>query len=236
MAACYVVLPEAASAPLPVVYMLHGLSDDHTAWQRRTSIERFADGIGLMVVMLDGARSFYVDAANGAGNYEKHVLETGDFIDRHFRTAGGPRGRAIGGLSMGGYGALKLGLKYPERFASVAAHSSAVDMVRLRRDNTNWPELPAIYGAQVAAGEDCFRLAARPGPKPALRIDCGTEDSLLDDNRRFHARLTELRVPHDYLEFPGGHDWAYWDRHIEAALRFHREVFDGSAPQAAKAP
>src|SRR4051812_933479 len=98
-AACAVVLPEASGGPWPVVYMLPGMSDDHTAWQRWTSIERYANQLGLMVVMVDGALSFYVDAADGWGDYEKHVLETCDFIDRHFRTVGGPRGRGIGGLS-----------------------------------------------------------------------------------------------------------------------------------------
>ncbi|HYE05373.1 MAG TPA: alpha/beta hydrolase family protein [Planctomycetota bacterium] len=223
--AMFVVMPDGAKAPPPVVYQLHGLSDDYTMWQRRTSIERYADRHGLMIVMPDGGRSWYSDAADGTGAYEKHILEVVAFIDRTFRTAGGPRGRAIGGLSMGGYGAMKIGLKHPELFGSIAAHSGALDTMRQHREK-RWPEMAGIFGSTFPDSEDCFHLAELPGVKPAIRIDCGVDDYLIQDNRRFHAHLFEIGVPHDYAEYPGSHDWEYWDAHIDRALRFHREIFE----------
>ncbi|MEI7833141.1 MAG: alpha/beta hydrolase-fold protein, partial [bacterium] len=123
----YVVIPD-GQGPFRVVYQLHGLSDDYSMWLRRTNIERYADSTGLMVVMPDGGRSFYADMVSGGGNYEQHMLETVRYIDRIFPTVANARGRAIGGLSMGGYGAMKLGLKYPDTFCSVASHSGALDM------------------------------------------------------------------------------------------------------------
>lgn len=216
----YVILPD-GDGPFRVVYQLHGLSDDYTIWLRRTSIERYAEKIGLMVVLLDGARSFYVDTHPGLGRYEAHILETVRYIDRAFRTVAAPVGRAIGGLSMGGYGAVKLGLKYPDVFGSAASHSGALDITTLLSESL-CPELKTIFpNGTMCADEDPFQLAARPGPKPALYVDCGVDDFLIEHNRRFHARCAELGLAHTYKEFPGAHSWEYWDKHITAALLFH---------------
>ncbi len=215
----YAIIPD-GDGPFRVVYQLHGLSDDYTIWLRRTSIERYAEKVGLMVVLLDGARSFYVDSPSGLGRYESHILESVAFIDRTFRTIPAPEGRAIGGLSMGGYGAMKIGLKSPDLFGSVASHSGALDVTALL-DESLCPELPIIFPDGPRAEEDPFTLAARPGRKPALYFDCGADDFLIEHNRRFHARLAELGVAHTYKEFPGTHCWEYWDKHISAALLFH---------------
>jgi S-formylglutathione hydrolase FrmB len=220
--AMFVALPERADGPVPVVYLLHGLSDDYTIWQRRTSIERYADRHQVMVVMPDGARSFYVDAG-GTARYEQHLLETVALVDRTFRTIAGPHGRGIGGLSMGGYGAMKLGLKHPQLFGSVVSHSGVLDIAARRRERPD--ELGAILGARVARSEDCFALAARPGPKPAIAFDCGVDDFLIGHSRRFHAHLAELGIAHRYREFPGAHTWEYWDAHVDAGLRFHLACF-----------
>ncbi len=225
-AAMLVALPEDAPGPVPVVYLLHGLSDDYTIWQRRTSIERYADRYGVIVAMLDGARSFYVDAANGAADYEQHILASVELVDRTFRTVAARHGRGIGGLSMGGYGAMKLALKHPRLFGSAVSHSGALDIANLT-DSLGAAERLAIFGKRLAPAEDCFALAARPGPKPAIAFDCGIDDFLLGHNRAFHARLDELGIAHDYREFPGAHTWEYWDEHIDAALRFHVACFSG---------
>ncbi len=214
-----IIVPD-GEGPFRVVYQLHGLSDDYTIWPRRTSIERYAEKIGLMVVLLDGARSFYVDTHPAPGRYESHILESVRFVDRTFRTIPAPAGRAIGGLSMGGYGAMKIGLKYPDLFGAVASHSGALDILA-RRDESLCPELAVIFPDGPRPDEDPFALAARPGRKPALYFDCGVDDFLLEDNRRFHAHLTELGVAHTYKEFPGTHCWEYWDTHLTAALLFH---------------
>ena len=220
--AMVVVAPEAREAPFQVVYLLHGLSDDQSIWQRRTSIERYAERYGLMIVMPDGGRSFYCNLPQGLGNYEQHLLDTVCYIDRLFPTVKDPSGRGIGGLSMGGYGAMKLGLKFPEMFCSVAAHSGALDLAAL--EGGDFPEC-RLLTEPLDAGNDCFALAAQTGAKPAIRFDCGTDDFLLEQNRRFHAHLTTLNIAHVYEEFSGGHSWEYWDEHIDTALRFHRQNF-----------
>ncbi|HEY3377051.1 MAG TPA: alpha/beta hydrolase family protein [Armatimonadota bacterium] len=217
--AMYAILPT-GDGPFRTMYMLHGLSDDYTIWLRRTSIERYADELGICVVLLDGARSFYTDAENGGAKYEQHILESVAFIDRTLHTVNAPEARGIGGLSMGGYGAMKLGLKHPEIFGSVASHSGVLDLATFV-DLGNNPEFTAIFGAHVAPTEDCFALAETPGAKPALYIDCGEDDFLIEHNRRFHAHLTQLGIAHEYAEYPGAHSWEYWDQHVPAALRFH---------------
>src|SRR6476469_4037203 len=119
------VFPDSPDAPRPwsVYYLLHGLSDDHTTWMRRSCIERYTLGYPLMVVMPDGDRGWYTNAVEG-GAYEDDLLnEVMGMIDKNFPVKAERAGRAIGGLSMGGFGAVKLGLKYPDRFASVDSHS-----------------------------------------------------------------------------------------------------------------
>jgi len=214
MSGMYVVLPD-GGGPFRTVYLLHGLSDDYSVWPRRTSIERYADAAGLLVVMPDGGRGFYCDQPYG--RYEAHLLETVRYIDRTFRTRDAPAARGIGGLSMGGYGAMKLGLKYPELFGSVASHSGALDVVGSQHDEL----LRQIFPDGVRPDDDCFALARRPGRKPALRFDCGVDDWLLPHNRAFRDHLVALGIPHAYAEFPGAHTWDYWDSHVQEALAFH---------------
>jgi len=232
--AMFVTLPDDVREPLPVVYQLHGLSDDHTMWQRRTSIERYAERYRLMVVMPDGGRGFYCDSDTTRG--EQHLLDTIDFVDRVFPTRK-DAGRGIGGLSMGGYGAMKLGLRHPERFTSVVAHSGCLDVAG-DQELRNVPELSRLFAAGVPPGDDCFALARtfarRRGAKPALRFDCGVEDFLIGENRRFHAHLAKLGVAHEYAEHPGSHSWEYWDQHVDAALQFHCRWFDDAAKPIAK--
>ena len=218
--AMYAVLPD-GDGPFSVVYMLHGYSDDYTTWLRRTSIERYAEQFGLMVVMLDGARSYYTDMRGYSDQYEGHILESVRFVDRTFRTVDNPKGRGIGGLSMGGYGAMKLGLKHPALFGSIAAHSGVLDIAAFFQADSR-PDMAVVFGETLDPEDDCFALAAKPGPKPAIHIDCGADDFLIEHNRRFHAHLDALGVKHVYKEHPGAHNWAYWDEHVPAALRFHR--------------
>ncbi|RUL87697.1 alpha/beta hydrolase [Tautonia sociabilis] len=221
-----VVFPEDEETPRPwsVFYLLHGLSDDHSIWMRRTSIERYVAGLPLVVVMPDGGRGWYTNAVEGAA-YEDDVLEVVGLIDRTFPVKAERAGRAIGGLSMGGYGAVKIGVKHHDRFASVTSHSGAVGFVHgLGEGRERSPEFSRIFGEDPSNGdEDPFALVERidHGILPKLRLDCGTDDFLLDQNRAFHEHLNALRIPHEYEEFPGGHDWAYWDAHVREAVDFH---------------
>ena len=217
------IVPE-APGPWPVLYLLHGLSDGYGAWTRLTSLERYAGGRGLLVVMPDGHRSFYTNDPRPDGHaYEDHiVIDVMDFVERTFPVRAERAGRAVAGLSMGGYGALMLALRHPDRFAAASGHSSALWFVHQRSDDR--PGIQALADALPAGAYDCFclaeRLADSGGPRPALRFDCGTDDRLLEANRAFDKHLTNLGIAHEYDEFPGTHGWDYWDTHVPQTLDF----------------
>jgi putative tributyrin esterase len=210
--------------PYPVYYLLHGLSDDDSIWTRRTSLERYVAGMPLIVVMPDGGRGFYTNAERGS-EFESHIMsDVVGFVDRFFPTVRRREGRAIGGLSMGGYGSMKLALKFPGMFASVAAHSSAFDVASRVADAERSDEFRLIFGDRPEGGpEDPYQLAAQVDRSllPAIRFDCGTEDRLIAENRRFHEHLSGMGIEHEYEEFPGGHEWSYWDERVREALAFH---------------
>ncbi len=235
---CNVIFPEntAHSGPFPTLYLLHGLSDDYSAWQRRTSIERYVQTLPLIVVMPDGGRGWYARAHEGA-DYEGAIMDDClGFVERTFRADARREARAIGGLSMGGYGALKLALQNPDKFISAHGHSSAFGFGHAQWRSEE-PEFRRIIGPQASGGPlDLWKIAddahaATPDALPALRIDCGTSDFLIEQNREFHAHLDELKIAHEYEEFAGAHDWAYWDKHIQSALRFHARHLGISKPR-----
>jgi S-formylglutathione hydrolase FrmB len=231
----YVILPEPAAAgpgPYATYYLLHGLSDDYTVWLRRTRIEWYVRDLPLIVVMPDGYRGFYTDNAEGPA-YAKHMAEElPSFIERTFPARPARESRCVGGLSMGGYGALRLALGYPDRYASANSHSGAILHGRRDRPRPDGPlsreEFRRIFGEHPEGTEhdpvELARRAKSAGRLPRLLIDCGTEDHLVEDNRAFHGALTKLNVPHEYREFPGAHDWDYWDAHVQDALAFHAEA------------
>jgi S-formylglutathione hydrolase FrmB len=226
-----VVFPDDPAIPRPwsVYYLLHGLSDDDTIWMRRTSIERYVEGLPLVVVMPDGGRGWYTNAAVGPAHEDDLIKDVVGLVDRTFPVKAERAGRAIGGLSMGGYGAVKLGLKHHDLFASVNSHSGALGILQVDWSKSEHikdiaPELERIFGKLSRAGaEDPFGIVERMdhGLIPALRIDCGKDDFLLEQNRAFHRKLESMKVPHEYAEFPGAHEWSYWDLHVQEAIAFH---------------
>jgi putative tributyrin esterase len=214
----------AGDEPPPVLYLLHGLSDDDTIWLRRTSIERYVAPLGLAVVMPQVHRSFYTDEAYG-GKYWTFVSEElPGLVGRFFRVSQRREDTFVAGLSMGGYGALKLALRQPERFAAAASLSGALDVVALSRRSR--PEDPTLWkrvlGGRVAGGSehDLFALVRRADAArlPALHVSCGTEDELLASNTRFVAACGSAGVPLTTSFGPGEHDWAYWDDRIQDVL------------------
>jgi len=221
-----VLLPDTGPGPFPVFYLLHGLSDDHTIWHRRTRIETYITGMPLMVVMPDGFRGFYTDNHDGPA-YARYIgEELPAQIERTFPARNDRGGRCIGGLSMGGYGALRVGLGYPERFGSITSHSGAVRFSPQLHSVLGPAEVRHIFGKKPAGTDHDLvhlaRKAKRKGRLPAIRLDCGTDDFLFPDNQELHRRLTGLAVPHEYQTFPGTHSWDYWDEHIREALAFHQ--------------
>lgn len=207
----------------PTLYLLHGLSDDHTAWTRRAAIERYVEGMGLAVVMPAGGRSFYSNMRSGP-RYWSFISEELPRVARSFFPLSAAReDNFVAGQSMGGYGAFKLALTYPERFAAAASLSGALDMVHRAHDEviTHSNELQGIFGspAEMAGhGNDLFELARSVGERgecPQLFQRCGTEDFLFDDNERFAAHARQLGLPLNYVSGPGRHDWPYWDAEIQ---------------------
>jgi len=223
--AATVLYPDSGKGPFPVFYLLHGLSDDHTVWLRRSRVEAYWEGLPLIIVMPDGHRSFYTNAHQGF-NFATHIAEElPNKIESTFHAKTTGKARSIGGLSMGGYGSLRLGLGFPGRYQSITSHSGALLADRRLRDPGGPGEMDRLFGPyRAGTSHDLLSLAKKAkqqGKLPRIRIDCGTDDFLLNENRMFHAGLQKLGVPHEYEEFPGVHNWDYWDTHIRDAIPFH---------------
>lgn len=227
-----VILPQEAvegGKKLPVLYLLHGLSDDYTIWQRRTAIERYADPLGLAVVMPAVNRSFYTNMAHGARYWDFVSEELPRLAHAFFPLSDRRADTFVAGLSMGGYGAFKMALSHPERFAAAASLSGAVDMAS-RAHSTDgmepeWrKELEDTFGSlETMPGSDndlmhlIDKLAMRKR-RPMLYQWCGTEDFLIQDNKNFYKRAKQRGVHIDYSTGPGGHTWDKWDEQIANVL------------------
>jgi putative tributyrin esterase len=233
-----VVLPQATSAQIgmtgatqggeaPVLYLLHGLSDDDTIWLRRTSIERYAAPLGLAVVMPQVARSFYTDEAHGNRYWTFLSEELPQLARSFFHLSDRREDTFVAGLSMGGYGAVKWALRHPDRFAAAATLSGVTDLAALvgldhepGRDQL-WN---TIFGGRRVAGtdDDLFHLldTLDPARAPKLYVGCGTEDRLIGHNQRFRevARARGFDVTDDFR--PGEHEWGLWDEVIQDVLRW----------------
>jgi S-formylglutathione hydrolase FrmB len=213
--------------PYRVLWLLHGMSDDHTIWQRRTSIERYADACGMAVVMPAVARSCYTDMASGLA-YWTYVSEELPAVARSLFPLSAQRAdNFVAGLSMGGYGAFKLALRHPERFAAAASLSGALNMAAsAKRGPRNWvKEKRWIFGnLDKLSGSDndllalAGQLAASKAPQPRLFQCCGTEDFLYQDNLVFRDHAQKLGLDLTYSEGPGTHEWGYWDAQIQKVL------------------
>jgi len=211
----------------PVLYLLHGLSDDESIWMRRTSIERYASEYQVVVVMPDGGRSFYTDMDRGY-RYWTHISEELPAIVASLLPVSTRREDTFAaGLSMGGYGALKLALRCPERFAGAVALSPVADIREWMTRFGGPQECQNIFGTLddlAPRGNDLMALAkeALKAPKPPRIMQvCGTEDALYPGNGRFRQCMEELAFPgYRYVEGPGTHSWEFWDHWIQEGLRF----------------
>lgn len=236
-----VILPETAKRDSGVgapnvesyktLYLYHGRSGDHTVWIRRSNIERYAATYNLAVVMPDIDRSWCTDTCYGA-NYFTFVSEELPMVCRSYFKGMSTRreDNFVAGLSMGGYGALKVALRCPDRFFACASLSGALDITRKGR-NIDIQEWKSIFDYGLEDGMElegtCHDLYAitRKAKKegiifPKMYLWCGTEDSWISVNRDYHMLLTELGIEHCYKESEGDHSWQWWDLHIRDALRF----------------
>lgn len=210
--------------PYKTLYLLHGMSDDHTAWLRRTSVERYVEGLPLAVVMPAGHLGWYTDMAYGRDYFKFITEDLPTFCERTFPLSQAREDRFIAGLSMGGYGAMKAGLAAPDRYRAAASFSGAMDLSDVF-ERVDAGLAADVFGSPVAAkgsANDLFaaaeRLARSGKASPDLYMWCGTEDFLYDANVRFKDHAKGLGLPLTYEEAPGNHSWKYWDRCIERIL------------------
>lgn len=212
------------------LYLLHGRSDDHTAWKRQTSIERYVEELELAVVMPAVYLSYYTDMAHG-GKYWQFISEEVPAVaGALFSLSSNRNDNFVAGLSMGGYGAFKLVLTHPERFAAAASLSGGLDIrnkVSLnnpRNDETRLASLRNIFddlNKVTGSQHDLIALAkkaARRSVRLRLYQCCGTEDFLYRENIYFRDEIRKLPFDLTYEEGPGEHNWAYWDMTIQRAL------------------
>jgi S-formylglutathione hydrolase FrmB len=207
----------------PVLYLLHGLSDDDSIWLRRTSIERYVAPLGVAVVMPQVHRSFYADEVHGHRYWQFIAEELPTLVHRFFRVSDRPEDTYVAGLSMGGYGAFKLALHQPQRFAAAASLSGALDIVALHKRSRPTDVVPKVFGPDDIAGSDADLLAMlqrAERPLPRLYLWCGTEDGLVDGNRAFIETAQQQDIPLTSELSPGDHDWRYWDTKIQDVLHW----------------
>ncbi len=225
-----------ADAPPPVLYLLHGLSDDDTIWLRRTSIERYVASLGLAVVMPQVHRSFYADEVYGERFWTFVSEELPAVVQSFFRVSVAPADTYVAGLSMGGYGAMKLALRHPDRFAAAATLSGALDFASaiegVGDDISRRSMITRIVGDGGMAGtdDDLFHLieTAVPANLPPLFLTCGQDDPLVDANRRFVQACSDRGVDLLSSFAPGTHEWGYWDAHIQQVLAWMWDLRTGS--------
>ena len=227
-------------AKFPVLYLLHGGYGDYTDWMRLTSIERYAQAKKLAVIMPSASNSFYQDMTYGSDYLRFITQEVPQLCESLFPISTRREHTYVGGLSMGGYGALKVGLTCPEKFSHVFSLSGALDVMAtlgsVNDGNRATPLNPytgerkfamdpaAVFGTTDVRGTDAdlFTLAekvkAAGKPLPRLFQSVGTEDFLCASNRTARDTLRGLGMDVTYEEHPGAHEWNYWDTNVQRAL------------------
>ena len=211
----------------PVLYLLHGLAGNYTDWSMRTNLAEYSRAVPLIIVMPDGENSWYTNTLDGASKFEDYVtIDLPADVVRKYRTINSRYGRSIAGLSMGGYGALKLALKRPAQFAVVGAFSGAFSITQDLDSKLTAPDaaqVRTVFGAADSQGRkdnDVFLLAGamKPAGAPYIYVDCGTADGLLQTNREVAQALHKAGLAYEYHEVAGAHTWDYWDRRIREFL------------------
>jgi S-formylglutathione hydrolase FrmB len=226
--------PAAKTKQYPVLYLLHGLFGHYTNWLDKTRLVDYTAGSDVIIVMPEGNDCWYTDSATvPTDKYESYIVqELIPDVEKRFRASSARERRAIAGLSMGGYGALKFGVKYPEKFVFAASMSGALEAASwteadLKGLEAIWQKLLPVYGApdsETRAANDLDKLyreltKERIAALPFVYLDCGTDDRLLQTNRSFADILVKQNIPHEYRQLPGNHSWTYWDAQVQEVLR-----------------
>jgi putative tributyrin esterase len=216
---------------IPMVILLHGVYDSHWAWFFKGGAHEVASKLiaksemrpMLLVAPSDG---LYGDGSayfcHSGRNYERWI--TDDLIEgliKAFACVDADSVVFIAGLSMGGYGALRLGMKRPDIFRGISAHSAITQIEEMYQFTSDQFPLESVHAGET----DLLSWVERNRDLlPPLRFDCGTRDLLIEGNRRFHGQLNKRQIPHRYMEFEGGHDWSYWHTHVESSFLFFEEI------------
>ena len=215
----------------PVLYLLHGIGDHYDAWVKNTNLVEYARPYPLIIVMPEGDKAWYVNGTGPNSRWEDYIMkEVMPYVDSHYRTLQQQHREATAGLSMGGYGALMLGLKHRDLFSFAASLSGALAVTDWTPENmgSDFPDWirQSVVAAFGPAGSpqrkeyDLKQLINAPIEElPFIYLDCGTEDHLLLQSRNFSQLLEDKKIPHDYREQPGIHDWPVWDQQIQEVLK-----------------
>ena len=231
-----VILPTAYSQDKKhnVVYVLHGHGGDHTSWTRMTDIEALADKFNVIIVNPNGGYdSWYLDSKIKTDSlYETYIAkDIVNYIDQSYSTNPSRTGRAITGLSMGGFGALHIAINNQDVFGAVSAMSAGVDLRPFSAEfgikkvlgdyadvPNHWSDAAIINNLhKIAAGNNNWKKGADILP---IMLDIGVSDFFLPSNRQLHQAMLDLRVRHDYVERPGAHNWDYWSNAIVYQFQF----------------
>ncbi|MBO1306283.1 esterase family protein [Enterococcus sp. 669A] len=216
-----------------VLYLLHGASDDYSKWARRVPIERVTREKELIVVMADAGLSFYSNTADSYNYWDFFSSELINFVDGHFPTVSDREHRMVAGLSMGGFGSLKLGILNPEKFSKIGSFSGAAmpdelytnsfsEHKFIQTKNTAANFIENGFGPASEFNEsanDLLYQLKKAKDLPKMYISCGDSDFLIEMNRAFHQTLNEMEIPHTYEEWPGDHDWDFWEESLKRFVK-----------------
>jgi S-formylglutathione hydrolase FrmB len=227
--------PETRAVRYPVIYLLHGLGGGAGDWvSGRARLAAHAAQYRFIIVTPEGADNWYTDSATvPADKFETYIIEELiPDVERRYRTLSTRDARAVAGLSMGGYGALKFGVKHPHKFALAASLSGAFAAASWDAADPTLlafvrPSIARTYGAMdspTRRQNDLFKLFSDLPPErfpalPFIYLDCGTEDFLINSNRALSELLLRRKIPHEYRQLPGAHSWPYWDAQVQEVLK-----------------
>jgi putative tributyrin esterase len=224
----------------PVLVLLHGLTGDYRDWSTRSNVAEYSRGLPLIIVMPDGENSWYTNSAGEASaKFEDYILnDLIQDVEKKYDVIRSSYGRAIAGLSMGGFGALKLSLKRPRRFVVAASFSGALPAARdadfgssLGKEYERLQRIFGPAGSETRRANDVYALVSTAAKEqaPYLYLDCGINDGLLASNRELAAAMKTAGLSYEYHEYPGAHTWDYWDARIKEVLPLLMRKLDAAA-------